>query len=248
MDVNKNSYTFLFAAVMVVVVAAVLSFAATSLKDRQDNNVRLEKMQNILASINVEIDREGAEGVYKDYIKQELVVKNSQPVSGLEAFDIELSKEVIKTPKDRNAPLYIAEKDGETYFILPLRGKGLWGPIWGYISLKKNVSTIFGATFDHKSETPGLGAEINTEVFTSLFPAKEVLDNSGAFTGISVVKGNAEGPHEVNGISGGTITSVGVQDMIQDCMKSYIPFLKNYQASNTASVRGDNSNPIASND
>ncbi len=95
MDVNKNSYTFTFAAVMVVVVAAVLSFAATSLKDRQDNNVRLEKMQNILESINVEIDREGAEGVYKDYIKQELVVNNSKPVLGIEAFDIELSKDCL---------------------------------------------------------------------------------------------------------------------------------------------------------
>jgi Na+-transporting NADH:ubiquinone oxidoreductase subunit C len=246
MDVNKNSYTFTFAAIMVVVVAAVLSFAATSLKERQDNNVRLEKMQNILASINVVIDREGSESVYKDYIKQELVVKNFQPVSGITAFDIELSKEVVKSPEERNAPLYIAEKEGETYFILPLRGKGLWGPIWGYISLKKNASTIYGATFDHKSETPGLGAEIKTEVFTSLFPAKEVLDNSGEFTGITVMKGNAEGSHQVNGISGGTITSVGVQDMIEDCMKSYIPFLKSYEAGKTASLSSENSNPIVS--
>jgi Na+-transporting NADH:ubiquinone oxidoreductase subunit C len=246
MDVNKNSYTFTFAAIMVVVVAAVLSFAATSLKERQDNNVRLEKMQNILASINVVIDREGSESVYKDYIKQELVVKNFQPVSGITAFDIELSKEVVKSPEERNAPLYIAEKEGETYFILPLRGKGLWGPIWGYISLKKNASTIYGATFDHKSETPGLGAEIKTEVFTSLFPAKEVLDNSGEFSGITVMKGNAEGSHQVNGISGGTITSVGVQDMIEDCMKSYIPFLKSYEAGKTASLSSENSNPIVS--
>lgn len=245
MDVNKNSYTFTFAAVMVVVVAAVLSFAATSLKERQDNNVRLEKMQNILSSINVQVERDGAEAVYKDYIKQELVVSNFKPVDGIAAFDIELSKEVVKEPSERNAPLYIAEKEGKTYFILPLRGKGLWGPIWGYISLEQNASTIYGATFDHKSETPGLGAEIKTDMFTSLFPDKEVLEN-GEFVGISVMKGNANGPHEVNGISGGTITSVGVQDMIQDCMKAYIPFLKNYQVSNTASVASENSNPIAS--
>tara|TARA_R110001592_G_scaffold363155_1_gene680734 strand:- start:7570 stop:8316 length:747 start_codon:yes stop_codon:yes gene_type:complete len=246
MDVNKNSYTFTFAAVMVIVVAAVLSFAATSLKEKQDNNIRLEKMQNILSSINVEVERDGAEAVYTDYIKQELVVNNFQPVEGIAAFDIELSKEVVKTPSERNAPLYIAEKEGKTYFILPLRGKGLWGPIWGYISLEQNASTIYGATFDHKSETPGLGAEIKTEVFTSLFPNKEVLDESGEFTGITVMKGNASGSHQVNGISGGTITSVGVQDMIQDCMKAYIPFLKSYEASNTASTNGDNSNPIAS--
>jgi Na+-transporting NADH:ubiquinone oxidoreductase subunit C len=246
MDVNKNSYTFTFAAVMVVVVAAVLSFAATSLKEKQDNNIRLEKMQNILSSINVEVERDGAEAVYTDYIKKELVVNNFQPVEGIAAFDIELSKEVVKTPSERNAPLYIAEKEGKTYFILPLRGKGLWGPIWGYISLEQNASTIYGATFDHKSETPGLGAEIKTEVFTSLFPNKEVLNESGEFTGITVMKGNATGSHQVNGISGGTITSVGVQDMIQDCMKAYIPFLKSYEASTTASTNSDNSNPIAS--
>lgn len=228
MDVNKNSYTFTFAAVMVIVVAALLSFAATSLKEKQDNNVRLEKMQNILSSINVSVERDAAEEAYAQYVKEELVINNNQSVDGIKAFDIELKKELDKSPIERNAPLYIAEKDGKTYYILPLRGKGLWGPIWGYISLEEDVSTIYGATFDHKSETPGLGAEIKTEMFTSLFPDKEVLDN-GEFVGISVMKGNANGPHEVNGISGGTITSVGVQDMILDCMKSYIPFLKDYK-------------------
>ncbi len=242
MDVNKNSYTFTFAAIMVIVVAAILSFAATSLKEKQDNNVRLEKMQNILSSINVDVERDAAEEAYAQYVKNELVINNSESVSGIKAFDIELSKEITKTPMDRNAPLYIAEKDGKTYYILPLRGKGLWGPIWGYISLEEDVSTIYGATFDHKSETPGLGAEIKTPMFTSLFPDKEVLDN-GQFVGIQVMKGNADGPHEVNGISGGTITSVGVQDMIQDCMQSYIPFLKDYK---TAALNGAEDNQLAS--
>lgn len=242
MDVNKNSYTFTFAAIMVIVVAAILSFAATSLKEKQDNNVRLEKMQNILSSINVSVERDAAEEVYSQYVKNELVISNGSEVSGIKAFDIELSKEIAKTPMERNAPLYIAEKDGKTYYILPLRGKGLWGPIWGYISLEEDVSTIYGATFDHKSETPGLGAEIKTEVFTSLFPDKEVLKD-GEFVGISVMKGNAAGPHQVNGISGGTITSVGVQDMIQDCMQSYIPFLKDYK---TAAVQQADDKQLAS--
>lgn len=235
MDVNKNSYTFTFAAIMVIVVAALLSFTATSLKERQDNNVRLEKMQNILSSINVEVSREEAEEAYKQYVKQEIVISGNQEISGVPAFDVELSKEIARPTQERNAPLYVAEKDGETYFIIPLRGKGLWGPIWGYISLEKDVSTIYGATFDHKSETPGLGAEIKTPVFTDLFPDKKVLDD-GEFVGIQVMKGNASGEHQVNGISGGTITSVGVQDMITDCMAAYIPFLKDYQPSTTASL------------
>jgi len=211
---------------MVIVVAAILSFAATSLKPMQDNNVRLEKMQNILSSINVEVSRDEAEAVYSDYVKKEVVISNSKEISGVAAFDVELSKEVVKDPMERNAPLYIAQKDGSTYYIIPLRGKGLWGPIWGYISLESNVSTIYGATFDHKSETPGLGAEIKTPAFTDLFPGKEILDDQKSFTGIKVMKGNASGEHEVNGISGGTITSVGVESMITDCMKSYIPYLK----------------------
>jgi Na+-transporting NADH:ubiquinone oxidoreductase subunit C len=234
MDVNKNSYTFTFATIMVVVVAAILSFAATSLKDRQDNNVRLEKMQNILSSIKVEVDREGSEAIYKDYINQELVIYNSNSIEGVNAFDIDLAKEVVKDPMDRNAPLYIAQKDGKTYYILPMRGKGLWGPIWGYVSLESNASTIYGATFDHKSETPGLGAEIKTPVFTDLFPGKEIMDN-GDFKGISVMKGTASGDYEVNGISGGTITSVGVQDMISDCMLSYVPFLKSHSVATLGS-------------
>lgn len=244
MDVNKNSYTFTFAAIMVIVVAAILSFAATSLKPMQDNNVRLEKMQNILSSIKVEVERDEAESVYSDYIKKEVVISNSKEVSGIAAFDVELSKEVVKAPMERNAPLYIAEKDGSTYYIIPLRGKGLWGPIWGYISLESNVSTVYGATFDHKSETPGLGAEIKTPAFTDLFPGKEILEEDRSFTGIKVMKGNASGEHQVNGISGGTITSVGVENMITDCMQSYIPYLKD---NNVAVNMRDIENLVANN-
>lgn len=231
MDVNKNSYTFTFAAVMVVVVAALLSFAATSLKPAQDENVRNEKMQNILASIKIEVDRDGAQKAFDQYVTRQLVIKNHAPVEGISAFDVELSKEMPKAPTERNAPLYIAEKDGNTFYIIPMRGKGLWGPIWGYVALENDVNTIYGATFDHKSETPGLGAEINTESFTSLFPDKKILGESGDYKGITVTKGEAKGPHEVDGISGGTITSVGVQEMINDCMKSYIEFLKEKDSS-----------------
>lgn len=235
MDVNKNSYTFTFAAIMVIVVAALLSFTATSLKPLQDNNVRLEKMQNILASINVEVSREEAEAAYAQYISEELVIQNNASIDGVAAFDIEMKKELVKEPLDRQAPLYIAQNEGSTYFIIPLRGKGLWGPIWGYVSLKENGSTVFGATFDHKSETPGLGAEIKTPVFTDLFPGKEMFaDNK--FEGIKVMKGNANGLHQVNGISGGTITSVGVENMITDCMQSYQQFLQSYEVADAASV------------
>lgn len=240
MDVNKNSYTFIFATVMVVVVAALLSFAATSLKPAQDENIRLEKMQNILSSINVNVERDQAEEYYKKHIKEELVVHSNEVKDGIAAFDIELSKELPKAPAERNAPLYVAEKDAETFYILPLRGKGLWGPIWGYISLRDDVKTVYGAIFDHKAETPGLGAEIKTAPFMNQFPDKKVLDEEGYFVGIKVTKAAAVGDYQVDGISGGTITSVGVEDMIKDCMQSYIDFLKSYQASATANASSAN--------
>jgi Na+-transporting NADH:ubiquinone oxidoreductase subunit C len=244
LDANKNSYTFIFAFVMVVVVAAILSFAATSLKPAQAENIRLEKMQNILASINIEVDREGAGEAYGKYIKREVVLSSNKPVEGINAFQIDLSKEMSKTPLERDAPMYIAEKEGSTYYIIPLRGKGLWGPIWGYISLKEDVNTVYGATFDHKTETPGLGAEINTPMFMEQFQSKKILKD-GQFSGIKVTKKEAAGDYEVDGISGGTITSDGVEDMITDCMQSYLVFLDTQRGTaNTAALENRNANSL----
>lgn len=230
MDVNKNSYTFLFAAIMVVVVAAILSFTATSLQSRQAENVRKEKMQSILASINVEVSRDEADKAYQKYITEERIIQGGEVVEGEKAFNVRMEKQVAIPNDQRKAPLYIAEKDGKTYYVLPLRGKGLWGPIWGYISLKSDAKEVYGATFDHASETPGLGAEISTDEFQKQFNNKRILDESGQFTGIQVTKKDAQGPRQVDGISGGTITSVGVEDMIQDCVAAYMGYLKDFRS------------------
>ncbi len=235
MDVNKNSYTFIFASIMVVVVAAALSFAATSLKPAQEKNVEQEKMQNILSSIEVEASREEAEKLYPEYVKEALVVSESRLQDGVDAFAVDMAKEVRKPVMERDAPLYIASKEGKTYFVIPLRGQGLWGPIWGYISLEQDLSTIYGAVFDHKAETPGLGAEIKFPMFTEQFKGKEILDENGELVGIDVRKGDAEKYNEVDGISGGTITSDGVEIMIAENLQAYIPFLKEYLKSQTAS-------------
>lgn len=159
---------------------------------------------------------------------QELVVTNNEEVSGIEAFNVDLTKEIRKPNLERQAPLYIAEKDGETFYVIPIRGTGLWGPVWGYLSLREDVSTLYGAVFDHQGETPGLGAEIAGAAFENQFEGKEVLDDSGNLIGIDVRKGDASTSYQVDGISGGTITSEGVEAMIIDCLASYIPFLKNY--------------------
>ena len=136
MDVNKNSYTFGFAAIMVIIVAALLSSAAIGLKPFQDRNIELEKKQNILSSVGIVTDRDGAEELYLTYIKQELVLNNKgEEVEG-STFDIDLAKEVKKEADAQVLPLFISEVDGKTMYIIPLRGKGLWGPIWGLANTK----------------------------------------------------------------------------------------------------------------
>ena len=238
MDVNKNSYTFGFAAIMVIVVAVILSGTSIILKDAQYSNVELEKKQNILRSVAVNVNRDQAAIEYPVYIKEELVLNHlGEIINNLSAFDVDLSKEVKKSivEDDENIPLeertsllplYISEVEGETKYIIPLRGKGLWGPIWGFISFNADLNTVFAAVFDHKAETPGLGAEINTSLFQDVFQGKTIFEK-GEFVSIFVQKGGSNGDiHKVDGISGGTITSDGVTDMLNERLKRYLPYFR----------------------
>ncbi|MFN3950873.1 MAG: NADH:ubiquinone reductase (Na(+)-transporting) subunit C [Thermaurantimonas sp.] len=227
MNVNSNGYTFAFSSLMVIIVAAVLSFTAISLKDKQQRNVDLEIKQSIIRSIGIDVSRNESEKAFDQYIIKSLVIQNGNLVDGVDALKVNLADEIKKPADQRLNPLYVAEKDGQKFFIIPLRGKGLWGPIWGYIALNEDVNTVYGAIFDHKSETPGLGAEINTASFQSQFRNKKILKND-EFVSIEVRKGDASGDHQVNGISGGTITSVGVDEMLRDNIRNYIDFLKSY--------------------
>lgn len=226
---NTNSYTFIFAVVMVVVVGSVLAFAATSLQPTQYENMRQEKMQNILATVGVETDRAGAEALYRQYITEEVVLDyEGQEREGIEAFDVDLAKEIKREPFDQNFPLYIAEVDGERYYIIPLRGAGLWNAIFGYISLQDDVNTVKGAVFDHLGETPGLGAEITQEWFRERFADEKIFDESGNLIGVSVVKGTStsKDDNRVDAISGATITGDGVSDMISERLQHYLPYFR----------------------
>lgn len=227
---NTNSYTFIFAIVMVVVVGVVLAFAATSLQPTQYENARQEKMQNILATVGIQTDRAGAEALFNQYIKEQVVLDNQgQEKEGVNAFDVDLAKEIKRSSEEQNFPLYVAEVDGETYYIVPLRGSGLWNAIFGYISLKDDVNTIKGAVFDHLGETPGLGAEITQEWFRERFTDEKIFDENGELIGVSVVKGNSstsKDDNKVDAISGATITGDGVSDMISERLQHYLPYFK----------------------
>ena len=229
MNVNSNTYTYTFATVMVVLVAVLLSGASLGLKSKQASNISQEKKQSILASIGIEVDRSESDEAFGEYIKQSLTLQGGTVVSedASAAFNIDMAAAIKTGNMDRSVPLYVAEKDGETYYIIPMRGKGLWGPVWGYLALESDGNTVVGATFDHKSETPGLGAEITTPMFTDQFPGKKISE-AGMFKSISVVKaGTSAGDYAVDGISGGTITSNGVNDMLSDCLTPYAQYFKN---------------------
>lgn len=218
-----NRYIFIYATTMVVLVALILSSAATLLRPLQERNMRIEKMQNILSTINIEASKAEAEASFEKYITTAKVVNHlGEEIDG-DAFEIDLQEENRKPLSDRKLPVYIADVEGELYYILPVRGNGLWGPIWGYLSLGSDMNTIVGANFDHASETPGLGAEIADSEFENQFAGKEIFDESGNLQSVRVVKGGAppDDPHAVDGISGGTITSNGVTNMLQNGLGAY---------------------------
>lgn len=230
MAINKNSngYTFGFAIAMVVVVGSLLSITAMSLKPFQEKNVEQEKKQNILASINIECSRDEASELFTKYVKEQVVINNlGDKVEGKEAFAIDVKKEYkelkakARTKEQMNYPLFVCEKDGQTYYVVPMVGTGLWGPVWGFVSLQADLNTIYGATFDHKTETPGLGAEIKETPFEKQFSGDVVYTNGKV--SIKMIKGGggAEDPSGVDGITGGTITSVGVEEMIVNTFEIY---------------------------
>ncbi len=224
----SNKYIMVFSVVMIVSVAILLSLTAMLLQPRQEKNVEVEKKMNILSSINVTSTKTDAVQLYDKYIKESYVVNtDGQRIDGVNAFTVSLRTEQKKPLAEQYLPVFIAVADnGDTLHIIPLEGKGLWGPIWGYVSLKEDMVTIDGVTFDHKGETPGLGAEINTTEFESQFPGKN-LYRDGKFVGVKVVKGRADpqSRYEVDGISGGTITSKGLEDMVYDGLIKYEKYL-----------------------
>ena len=226
-DKNSNGYTFTFAIIMVVVVGTLLATASLGLKDRQDKNASDKKMISILSAVNIEATRENAQEMFNKY------VVGSEIISGKDlkaaAFDIDIKKEYRDknlAEADRNYPLYICEKNNVKYYVIPVVGTGLWGPIWGFIALESDYRTIYGATFDHKGETPGLGAEIKQASFSDMYAGEFVSDTSGVFIPIKVVKDSSgKGINaKVDGITGGTITSVGVEKMVNKTLEVYVNY------------------------
>jgi Na+-transporting NADH:ubiquinone oxidoreductase subunit C len=234
---KSNSYIFIYSTVMVVIVAALLSLAANVLKPFQLKNLEIAKKLEILHSVDKGWDTGSAdnknlyvEAEYDKFITHSFVLNpTGDTVANMDAFVIEGDVEAKKPEAERVYPVFLCTReDGSRNYIFPVQGKGLWGPIWGYVATGEDMNTITGVFFDHEGETPGLGAEINTRWFQKQFVNKKIFDESGEFVSVKVQKSSEpEIPdHSVDGISGGTITSDGLELTIYESMKSYLPFIK----------------------
>lgn len=235
---ESNGFTFGFAIILVVVVGTVLALLAMGLKPIRLKNAEVKKKMEILsAMMNLDdagINRANAAGEFDKYIdlnKAVVLDMNGKVKSGVSAFDVDIQKE-YKDKKlkesDKNYPMFVAEQNGKTLYIIPIVGKGLWGPIWGNICLDEDMNTIKGASFGHKGETPGLGAEIAQKFFIDRWIGETISDETGEFSKFEIVKdgSGASQPKKVDGITGGTITSKGVEEMANRCLAVYAKYFQ----------------------
>lgn len=241
MAVNKdsNGYTFMFAILLVVIVGSGLASVSVGLKPKQNKNLEVKKKMDILNSLKIkevkdgdtlDVSRLNAEALYNQYILEDeclVLDAGGNVLEGVVAFDVDIKtqyRDKNLAVEDREYPLYVASIEGSTKYVIPVVGSGLWGPIWGYIAVNEDKNSIFGAQFDHKTETPGLGAEIKQSFFYSQYDS-EVLTVDGNYKPIKVVKdGSGADMHKVDGITGGTITSKGVEEMVDRTLQVYVKY------------------------
>jgi len=240
-NTEKNTYTLLFAIGLVVVVGTLLAAIDSSLKDKIRINKILEKQQNILYAIGINenegnsvnfIAADKAEEEFNKYVTKQIYIQGDDVIEDDKAYliDVKKQKALAKDPSYvRKLPLFIAEKDGRNLYVAPIRGKGLWDAIWAYVSVDEDM-VIRGIYFDHKAETPGLGANIKQRFFMDDFIGESLLDSQGNFKGVTVSKTNLDPKNEdkydneVDAIAGSTITGDGVTAMIRSDLSLYQPY------------------------
>ena len=218
-NTNSNVYIITYSVVMVVLVAVLLSLAALGLKERQEANILNEKQTQIVKALGFD----AATTNYDDVVAEAaLLDAEGKVVENDKAKVFEALQDVKDTRAAGKFPIFKA-KDGSV--VVPLYGAGLWGPIWGYVALDKDMNTVKGIVLDHAGETPGLGAEIANVKHQDMYKNKTVFEGE-ELVGITLKKGGADknNPHEVDAITGGTKTSDGVTAMIKECLASYKPY------------------------
>ena len=237
MNKNSNLYQILYAAVMVLLVGTVLAFIYMALKPKQNENIANDTRKQILSALHLALPGDSqVKDLYEKYIIQDLLVDaqgNIVDSAKNVAFDVQMKKNVKLPAAERQLPVMKCKlDDGSIKYVLPVYGAGLWGPIWGYIAVNDDGNTIYGANFSHEGETPGLGARIAEQPFQDEFKDKHLFVDD-AFKSVAVLKKGQKatnGAEQVDALTGATITSRGVGDMMADCLAPYEAFLKKLQA------------------
>lgn len=235
MKINKESnvYTVVYAAVLVVVVGFALALVYQALRPAQLENIANDTKKQILAAALIYPKAGETIGeLYQSHIQDSYCVDSKgAKVEGTEAMNVDMAAEVKKPIDQRVLPVFVCATDKGEKYIVPVAGAGLWGPIWGYIAMNADGKTIYGAYFGHQGETPGLGAEIERPAFSSQFEGKSIFGSNGQFESVLVVKKGQEPADRsyVNAVSGGTITSQGVQKMLYTSLEPYTAFFKNLE-------------------
>lgn len=234
MNRQSNIYTIIYSTVLVIVVGVVLSVVYQALRPTQLENIANDTRRQILASARiVPQPHETIAQLFDKHITDSYIVNSEgQKIDkNIKAFDVNVSLEYKKPASERLLPVFECQTDNGLKYIIPVYGAGLWGPIWGYVAFDSNGNTIYGAYFAHQGETPGLGAEIEKPAFSNQFDGKDIFTTTGEFTSVAVVKTGKEpaGRAWVHAVSGGTITSQGVQKMLYDSLEPYTAFFLSLQ-------------------
>lgn len=232
MNKNSNVYTIIYSIVLVVVVGVVLSVVYQALRPKQLENIANDTKKQILASARLTPEKDqSVSSLFDEHIVSSYIVDaaGNRVDNNQNPFDINVALEVKKPASERLLPVFECSTENGMKYIVPVYGAGLWGPIWGYIAFDANGDTIYGAYFSHEGETPGLGAEIEKPAFQNQFEGKNIFAPDGQFTSIAVVKTGKEpqGKAWVHAVSGGTITSQGVQKMLYESLEPYTAFFSN---------------------
>lgn len=222
MNTNSNVYTIVYAAVMVIIVAFLLAFVSSSLKDIQDNNVKKDVKKQILSALNIEATDANVDETYAAVITDNLLNGTELTEVSADEFKTSYNSEI----KQGKFHVFVAKlENGETKYVFPVYGAGLWGPIWGYVSVNDDKNTVFGVSFNHEGETAGLGGEIVKPLFKDQFAGKKVMNAEGAVALTVKKNGNAQGENECDGVAGATLTSNGVAAMLLESLGNYTEFL-----------------------
>lgn len=236
---RSNTYILIYTIILTVACGVILALASEGLKPMQKANIELEQKKFILQTVDPTVAQMPAAeltDIYSKRVRGIVINSNGDVMEGLDAASIVVAAEYKKPENERKLPIYLIS-DGKTegkvdYYVLPVYGFGLWDNIWGFVALEGDMNTIKGVVFDHKGETPGLGARISTAEIQDRFAGKKIADGSD-FKSVMMMKGEGNdytnNPHAVDGMSGATITGVGLSDMLSNYLKLYFNYFKKNQ-------------------